>query len=492
MKKFLRYHQAIFLAIFILGFFLRVYAAKSLFLYSHDQDLAGWVIKDILVNRHLRLVGQQTSVLGVFVGPLFYYLLIPFYLLFDLDPIGGVVLSTLIGLATIASYYFVFSRVFSKKVGLIASFIHAVSFSTVFTDREVVPTTLVFLWVVWYFYAINLLLKGKQKFAFVLLGLLTGLVWHVNLGLALLVFLIPLALWLSGKKINWRAAGLGLLTLLLASLPLIVFEARHSFQQTRAVFGLLGSGQTGLEMGAGGFDRVLQLVSTNVNGLLWGPLPQISQVFALSLFLVAFLVLISKGVFSRPLATVMFVWLALYIGFFSKASLVLSEYYINGMTVVWIAIAASAIGYLLERKNLRKVGVVFLVLFLAANLYRFFSLDVNRSGYLERKALVRFIKEDAQRHDYPCVSVSYITAPGYELGYRYFSWLQNMHVNQPDSGSPVYTIVFPHKKVERLDQSFGALGLVLPEYERYNKEDVEVSCSGENSNLTDPMFGYTQ
>jgi len=89
------------------------------------------------------------------------------------------------------------------------------------------------------------------------------------------------------------------------------------------------------------------------------------------------------------------------------------------------------------------------------------------------------------------VSVSFITNPGYELGYRYIFYLNNLHVNQPSSGSPVYTIVFPHTKVDRIDKSFGALGLILPDYEKYTEKEVNESCSGSNENLTDPMFGFT-
>ena len=73
-----------------------------------------------------------------------------------------------------------------------------------------------------------------------------------------------------------------------------------------------------------------------------------------------------------------------------------------------------------------------------------------------------------------------------------FFWQQDLHVNKPDSGSPVYTIVFPLKPIFPTQKNFGALGLIYPDYEKYEMERVKISCSGENSNLTDPMFGYTQ
>src|ERR1035437_5478845 len=118
-----------FLIIVILGlaFFLRAYKAQELFNYAHDNDLAGWIIKDILVNHHLRLIGQQTSVIGVFIGALFYYMQIPFYLIGKMDPIYVTYLTVILGTFSVYSFYFVFTKIFDKKVGLIGALIYAVS-----------------------------------------------------------------------------------------------------------------------------------------------------------------------------------------------------------------------------------------------------------------------------------------------------------------------------------------------------------------------------
>ena len=119
-------------------------------------------------------------------------------------------------------------------------------------------------------------------------------------------------------------------------------------------------------------------------------------------------------------------------------------------------------------------------------------MDINKSGYLYRKAIVREIDKDATQKGFPCVSVSYITNPGLDLGYRYFFYLREMHVNRPVSGSPVYTIVYPLRRDIVEDKSYGHIGLIYPDYSRYTKDEVEESCAGENSNLTDPMFGFTK
>ena len=116
----------------------------------------------------------------------------------------------------------------------------------------------------------------------------------------------------------------------------------------------------------------------------------------------------------------------------------------------------------------------------------------NKSGYLYRKNLVGYIKKDSIVWGYPCIAISYITKPGYDFGYRYFYYLESLHVNKPISGSPVYTIVYPLRGDIDVDKTFGIIGLIYPDYSKYTKEGVLKSCSGEDSNLTDPMFGFTQ
>lgn len=490
-KKFI-VKNYLFLIILGLGLFLKSYKPLQFFIYSHDQDLAGWIIKDILVNKHLRLIGQETSSHGVFIGPVFYYLLIPFYLLFNMDPMGGVVMVTLLGVFGIWSFYFVFLKIFNKPTGLIASLIYATSFYTVLTDREVVPTTPVIMWTVWFLYSLHLILRGEQKKGFILGGILLGLVWNFNLALAIIAPLVLIAFFLGRRRININAAILGIASLMLTSLPLILFELRHGFTQTKAVLGSLTTGQGDFSGILTKFNRAITLISKNTTGLLWGSFINIEHKWALYILIGLLFFIAIKKLIKKELVILWSIWLATYVVFFSLNGIILSEYYFNGMTVIWIGIVSVIISSLFNQERFKKLAISLIVLFLVVNIYRFFSASIPRIGYIEKKQLVAYIKEDALVHDYPCVAVSYITKPGYNFGYRYFFWQEDMHVNNPNSESPVYTIVFPHELVDRIDKNFGSLGLILPNYEKYTEEEIETSCSGENSNLTDPMFGYTE
>ena len=71
--------------ILLIGFFFRTYHIVEWLDFGHDADLYSWIIKDILVNHHPRLIGQLTSAPGIFIGPLFYYLLAPFFVLTKMD-----------------------------------------------------------------------------------------------------------------------------------------------------------------------------------------------------------------------------------------------------------------------------------------------------------------------------------------------------------------------------------------------------------------------
>jgi 4-amino-4-deoxy-L-arabinose transferase-like glycosyltransferase len=483
----------VLILILIVGFFLRIYESKSLFLYGHDQDLQAWIIKDLLVNKHLRLIGQETSTQGIFIGAFFYYLLIPFYLIFGMDPIGGVALVTIIGVFTIWSFYFVFLKVFEKRTGLVAALIYAISFYTIFNDREVVPTEPVIIWTVWFFYGLYLILQGRSKKGFILLGILIGLIWHLNFALVLPIPLILITVYLSKKKVDRKSLIYGILALIIVSSPLLLFEIRYGFIQTKAILLSLTTNQHDIVSGFDKFKKIIYLASKNLVGVYLGSLGGVRyEVFGL-ISLIVFLLLKIKKIISDKWFYIFALWILVYILFFSLYSKIVSEYYLNGMVLTYIVVYSILISYLLGKKKFRSYGIATLALFAIFNIHRFFSININKSGYIERKMIAAEINADALKMGYPCVSVSYITDPGYQLGYRYFFWLEKMHVNQPNSGSPVYTIVFPlNDNLFPVNKTFGALGLIYPDYARYTNEKVKDSCSGENSNLTDPMFGFTQ
>jgi len=473
----------------VVGLFLRIYHYQEWFMYSHDQDLLGWFIKDILVNHHIRLIGQETSQHGVFIGPLFYYLNIPFYLLANWSPLGGNFLVALLGGFGVWSFWYVFERIIGKFAAFSGAVFYAVSYSLVLSDREVVPTMPVVIWSVWFLYAVYLLLNGKQKLGWLLSGLLLGLVWHLNMGLLLISPLVIFAFVLSRKKISVKPLMAGLFIAFIFALPFILFEVRHGFQQTNAILfsGLHSEVVTGIEK----FDRVIQLVSKNVYRIFLAEVIPLTHIHSLLITLGIMLFVSFKKIIRFKLSLLMWLWVVIYMFFFTYNPIVISEYYLNGLNVIWILFISAFLSFLYHTRW-PATALVLLSIFVVINLYRFSGHVVDRSGYIDRKGIIQLIKADAEANNYPCVSLSYITSPGYELGYRYITWRENLKTKAVSDGAPVYTIVFPHSLVDKIDRSVGALGLIYPEYDKYTDISLETICSGEDLNTAYPLFGYTE
>ncbi len=474
----------------LISFFFRLYRAPDLFLYSHDQDLIGWFVKDI-VHGNFRLIGQETSTSGIYIGPYFYYFLVPFYLLFGMDPIGGVFAVSILGALTTFSFYIVFKKIFSIDAGYLAAFFHSTSYFLSINEREVVPTQPLFLlFCIWFFYGIYLIFKNNN-FGYLLIGLLVGLIWHVNMGLILLIPLVFISILLSKKIPSKKSILYFTVSSLFGLLPLILFELRNNFLQSRYLFLSVTTSQSDTVYNATKLERTLYLAYKNITNLFIGQSFNVSFWLPSLIILLFFGFLIYKRVLNKNIASVLVGWILMVITFFANYSKILSEYYLNSLNFVWMLVIVMFILYLFGRKKLSLVGV-FLVLFLSfVSVFRFISHPINASGYIQRKQIVNYINEDSKIHGYPCISISYITQPGYNLGYRYLFYIKNMHVNLPASNSPVYTIVFPHSMVDKIDKSFGALGLILPDYKKYENKKIDQSCSGENQNLTEPLFGYT-
>jgi hypothetical protein len=358
-------------------------------------------------------------------------------------------------------------------------------------EREVVPTTPVWLWSIWFYYAIHKLFAGSTS-ALYLLAVLFSLVWHLNLALVLLLPLVVLILIWRRHLFKFTDLFKPFLLFLGLSFPLVLFEARHGFIQSQALLASLGSVGTTPVPFIPKLLHVTLYAAKNSTGLFFPFVPSGFSPYIVPVILLAVLTL---AVFKKRLPRFTFflsiTWIGLYLLFFSLHPINLSEYYLNGLNILWIAAAVFTLVWITEIFKSRWVTAVLLTIFASYHLFILVSSPINHSGYFDRRALVSAIVADAGNHNYPCVAVSYMTDPGYNFGYRYLFWLQGLRVNQPQTGSPVYTIVFPHHRANRLDYTFGALGLILPDYSRYSQKQVVSSCAGPDANLTDSMFGFT-
>src|SRR3990170_7564978 len=126
--------KLLLIILIVLGFFLRVWRLSDLMGFDYDQEVAMEAVERILSGK-LTLIGQQTSIGGVFIGPGYYYLLALFYWLFGKDPIGWGVMVAMIAVATMTMLFLLTRKLFGKTTAFLALAIYATNARINFYDR---------------------------------------------------------------------------------------------------------------------------------------------------------------------------------------------------------------------------------------------------------------------------------------------------------------------------------------------------------------------
>ncbi len=592
-------HLIILLFILSIGLFFRTYQIVDRFDFGHDADLYSWIVKDIVVNHHPRLIGQLTSAPGIFIGPIFYYSLVPFFIITGMDPVGAIIPIIILGFLTSLSYYYVFCKLFNKNIGLIMSFLNAASLWLINLDRQVIPTTATNIWSIWYFYSVINIASGNFS-VLPLLAILIGLIWNIHIALAPILIVIPIAFIFSKRLPNLKQTSFFLLILIITSLPLIIFEGKHNFIQTKSMisnfttnFGTSNSiselrmfsfnaknengklnleqdtkfmldlnpeapkiddvinikvavknqkydAKTTVKLDCGSPDNysipyyiaefkwdtkncsgiehnitisasskdlsffqrnkdkfllVLEKEKTNVYQLFITPTDiPISYQYLFTYFILStpFICWFLKLINTR-LLVLMLSWIFSVTTFFTFSSIPVSEYYLASINVILLLSVSLIICKVFNKNKIGKYFVLLLfIVFLSRNLLYFISQSTYNKGYLEKKAAVNYIKNDALKNGFPCVGISYITSIGEGVGFRYFFFINNLKIAHSSEGVPVYNIFIPDEFSKgHLNKKFGHIGISLPT-DVPSKEVMEKSCQTPDTNLTDSFFGYVQ
>ena len=476
----------ILLIILAVGLFFRIYNFEYLYTFDHDQDLSAWIVKDIVINHHPRLIGQLTSIDSVFVGPLYYYVLAFFFALFKMNPLAAHIPATLIGLATIASIYFVFNKFFSKTAGLLGAFLYATSMSLVFLDRWIVPTLPTVLWSVWLLYVALSILKRNFK-VLPIAGLLIGLIWHIHIALLPLTLLIPTAIFLSGKKPKLAQFVLPTILIIFLSLPLIVFEARHGVMQTKGLYQALSYVREDQPIGLLRFKMVVEGASSAFSRTIFQRM-QIPPIVTLVIFLLIAIFLTKQKVLDKKQSILLGLWFALNLISQQISKRDISEYYFNNLIIISILILATSLSVFVKQKGIVKYAVyLFLALFFFKNLLPLLSTKSAGDGYVEKKKVTEQIKQDVLKNGYPCIGINYIASFGKRVGFRYLMWQHGLNVVSGSTSVPVYNIVIPPASLPR-EIEINGIGLIIPQENSYVKSNY---CQDPNNQIQ-PLLNYTQ
>ncbi len=466
--KFLRNH-GLFLIILSLGAFLRFYRLPEMASFDFDQEYASNFAWSVLREFPIQMVGQGLSVQGLFMGPLYFYYLVPFFLIFKLHPLGGAVGSVVLGLFIIFAYYYFGSKLFGKKAGLIAAFLRAILYFAIRADWTMVPAYSSELLVLVTWYCFYQYWQKNTKYL-PLLGLVFGLYtsFHPILFPLYLVFLILLMVkrvWPKPKTLLLSVAAF-----IIPLTPLILFECFHRFLEVKRLLELFFSSRTEpISLSVVKFGKFLNIIFVGPQHLLG---LDINFFYFLSDYLLSGVILLTILIFTfkrisvwknsfHLLALCVTLLIFLLYHYFFPAHV--PEYYFMASVALLFFYLTAIMGYLATKPVFKWVIVGFLIYVTFINM----RLLQDRWSYPSSITLAHkdrvvkaIIERQPQGKDF---FVSYINSPGWNFGFNYLFKLYGRIPKKDYVPDYTYTIVIPKNlSPESIDISSGDVGLILP------------------------------
>lgn len=216
-------------------------------MFLSDQGRDAIIIKRILTFQHLPAIGAPSSVGQVYLGPFYYYLIAPFLLLFNFNPVGMSYGSALLSIIGILSAYFIIKKEFNKITALIFTFL--ITFSSVNIEMSRFswnPNLLPYFsfFTLYFFYKLSQ--KNNLYFAF-LFGAFLSFSIQLHYLAALLV--LPISVYFLKTIITIKKKTkyliyicISIVSFLVVSFPLIIFDLRHNFINTGNFIKLFSQG----------------------------------------------------------------------------------------------------------------------------------------------------------------------------------------------------------------------------------------------------------
>jgi len=226
------------LVILLASAFFRLYRVEALLGFHYDQGRDALKVQEILALKDFPAIGPTTGIAGLFLGPFWFYLLVPFYWLGRGSPVVAASFISLFDVGAVFLMYWLGKEFYTRKIGLLAAFFWGFSYYLILSARWLSnPSPIPFFTLLLIFGLGKFFLQQKEKYLFLIF---TSLAICLQLEMASAVFFIPviILLWLIFKpKIIHKKYLWGSVAVFLAFLiPQFLFEIKNKFLMTRNFF----------------------------------------------------------------------------------------------------------------------------------------------------------------------------------------------------------------------------------------------------------------
>ena len=249
-KKFERKHVLILIVLGI-ATFLRFYNVANTVQFLGDQGRDALIVSRIFRELDFVFIGPVTSVGNMYLGPLYYYFMVPFLWLTYPSPMGPVYAIALLGVVTVFLMYHLGKKFLSERVALIAATLFGLSAVVAQNTRfSWNPNPAPFVSLLLMYFTFKALQNVKYWIAVVVCFAVLIQLHYMTLlaGAAFwLVWLYQLFTKIKEKKPlkkMFTATTVGVLIFLLSLTPLVLFDIKHDGLNKKAFINILTKEET--------------------------------------------------------------------------------------------------------------------------------------------------------------------------------------------------------------------------------------------------------
>lgn len=413
--------------ILAIGLFLRIYHLGDFTNFFHDQGRHALVVERIIVDHKLTLLGPQTTAPGVYLGPLYYYLMIIPLWLAKLDPVGMDYMVALIGTLTILMIYLLGKEIFNYKIGLLIALLYATNPLVIAFSNHAWNPNLVPFFMLLTIYGIYKVFGERQDKYWLAIGIGLGCALQLHLFSIVLIPLIMILGILGGlgrlkKGKNLKFLILGFLLLIILLFPWFLFELRHGFMNAKNLVKFFTSEKVGISPGE--FFLRIKLIFSWLISLVSGNFRWPALILGIS-----FLILLFKE-FKKIETKILIFWLLFGLLILGSYKGVFQYYHGLFLTPLPFLFYGIFINKLWVNRYLRYLGVIFTLLIFMTNLKNFdFKKRESRLPML--KLVAAIITNDIGIKKFNLAGLTWRFDHN-AMDYRYFVELKGKKALEPD------------------------------------------------------------
>lgn len=349
-----------------------------------DVDIARdlFLVKEIVTDKPITLIGSHTSISGVFHGPAWYYLNVPAYILGKGDPVfigwfwwGFSIFNLLI-------FFFITKKLFNKTTSLLATLLYSANaiINPIYGLKMFFPPYgAVVLFPVFFYFFIRYIEKKKLKYLGISLFILGLMIqFEMAFGIPILILTLPFLTYLLFK--NRLIKHFLILPIILIPLStFLLFDLRHNFIQTTSLLGYLAS-----HIEKSDFN-LIYLIESKITGIFSETFFHLTQdnIFLSWFYSLLFVFLIFKVKMEVSIKRIYFVFIYFYFGYWLlhlSLKPLWPSYYWPFLPMI-IMLYAGFINYLPKKIFLLIfMPLLFWNIYIGINYIKNYSLDITHRG----------------------------------------------------------------------------------------------------------------